>query len=194
MHWNSRITLCLILLYCCVPIQSHPRGLPHVLFLLLYVAVFAYTAHTLYIAVLCTCHNNMYPDPPQRKYTQLWDIMYHITPAPLDCIYTHIWTWVRARVKRTIPFFFRLALLLPVLLACPFRFYLGPGFYEPASTIPVYYCTEFPILRNSKEFVSTSLGKKKSRPVRKCKVRLWINALMFVSNTILVLLFELFPA
>ena len=67
MHWNSRITLCLILLYSCVPIQSHPRGLPHVLFLLLYVAVFAYTAHTLHIAVLCTCHNNMYPDPPQRK-------------------------------------------------------------------------------------------------------------------------------
>ena len=51
MHWNSRITLCLILLYCCVPIQSHPRGLPHVLFLLLYVAVFAYTAHSLCIAV-----------------------------------------------------------------------------------------------------------------------------------------------
>ena len=67
MHWNSHITLCLILLSCCVPIQSQPRGLPHVLFLLLYVAVFAYTAHTLYIAVLCTYHNNMYPDPPQRK-------------------------------------------------------------------------------------------------------------------------------
>ena len=66
-HSALEFTLCLILLYCCVPIQSHQRGLPHVLFLLLYVAVFAYTAHTLYIAVLCKCHNNMYPDPPQRK-------------------------------------------------------------------------------------------------------------------------------
>ena len=67
MHWNSRITLCLILLYCCVPIQSHPRGLPHVLFLLLYVAVCVHRAYPVYCRVLCTCHNNMYPDPPQRK-------------------------------------------------------------------------------------------------------------------------------
>ena len=88
-HLNSCITLCLWLLYCCVPIQSHPRGLPHVLFFLLYVAVFAYTAHTLYIAVLCTCHNNMYSDPLDRNYTQLWDIMYHIIPVPLNCIHTH---------------------------------------------------------------------------------------------------------
>ena len=38
-------------------------------------------------------------------------------------VYIHICTWVRARVKRTIPSSVRLALLLPVLSACPFRFY-----------------------------------------------------------------------
>ena len=87
-HLNSYITLCLWLL-CCVAIQSHPRGLPYVLFLLLYVAVCVQRAYPVYCRVLCTCHNNMYPDPPDRKYTQLWDIMYHIIPVPLNCIHTH---------------------------------------------------------------------------------------------------------
>ena len=121
-HLNSYSTLCLWLLHCCVAIQSHPRGLPYVSFLLLYVAVCVHRAYPVYCRVLCTCHNNIYPDPPDRKYTQLWDIMYHIIPVPLNCIHTHICTWVRARVKSTIPSFLRLALLLPVLSACPFRF------------------------------------------------------------------------
>ena len=43
-----------------------------------------------YCRVRCTCHNNIYPDPPDRKYTQLWDIMYHIIPVPLNCIHTHM--------------------------------------------------------------------------------------------------------
>ena len=89
-HLNSYSTLCRWLLYCCDAIQSHPRGLPYVLFLLLYVAVCVHRAYPVYCRVLCTCHNNMYPDPPDRKYTQLWDIMYHIIPVPLNCIHTHM--------------------------------------------------------------------------------------------------------
>ena len=86
MHWNSHITLCLILLYCCVPIQGHPRGLQHVLFLLLYVAVFAYTAHTLYIAVLCTCHNNTLYVPRSATAEILWSPFFLV--CRFFCLFT----------------------------------------------------------------------------------------------------------
>ena len=150
MHWNSRITLCLILLYCCVPIQSHPRGLPHVLFLLLYVAVFAYTAHTLHIAVLCTCHNNMYPDPPQRKYTQLWDIMYHITPAPLNCsLYIHIYER-EFEPGGSVPFFF----FLDLPSFCQFCWLALSGFIsDPVFINPLL---RYNIAQNSQYYVSNS--------------------------------------
>ena len=74
------IVLCVLrLLYCCADIQSHPRGLPYVLFLLL--SLSAYTTHTLNIAVssvhviICT--------QSDRKYTQLWDIMFHTSTFEL---------------------------------------------------------------------------------------------------------------
>ena len=83
------IVLCVLrLLYCCADIQSHPRGLPYVSFLLL--SLSAYTTHTLNIAVssvhviICT--------QSDRKYTQLWDIMYHTYQYLLNCIPgTHIY-------------------------------------------------------------------------------------------------------
>ena len=86
-HLNSYSTLCLWLLHCCVAIQSHPRGLPYVLFLL-YVAVWVHRAYPVYCRVLCTCHNNIYPDPPDRKNTQLWDIMYRIISSTFE-LYTY---------------------------------------------------------------------------------------------------------
>ena len=43
------------------------------------VVVCVHRAYPVYCRVLCTCHNNMYPDPPDRKYTQLWDIMYQVS-------------------------------------------------------------------------------------------------------------------
>ena len=64
-------------------IESHSRGLPYVLFLLL--SLFAYTTHTLYIAVssvhviICT-HSD-------RNYKQLWDIIYHTSTFEL---YTYV--------------------------------------------------------------------------------------------------------
>ena len=76
------------------------------MFLLLYVAVCVHRAYPVYCRVLCTCHNNMYPDPPQRKYTQLWDTMYHITPAPLNCsLYIHIYER-EFEPGGSVPFFF----------------------------------------------------------------------------------------
>ena len=91
-HLNSYSTLCRWLLYCCDAIQSHPRGLPYVLFLLLYVAVCVHRAYPVYCRVLRTCHDNMYPDSPDRKiyatlgyhvpgiisYKYLWIVYVHI--------------------------------------------------------------------------------------------------------------------
>ena len=205
--------------------------------MLLLLSLFAYTTHTLYIdvssehVIICT-HSD-------RKYKQLWDIMYHI-PAYTFELYTYVSS---SRVKRSVPSFFGLpsfyvglpsichfcwlALLLPFLLliACPpfaifvglpfSRFYraclprfpssyfncvffqnkyyvaLGPGSHEPSSTIK--YCTKYPTLPNSKEFVPQTdrafqVGEKKLLPCPECKVRSCID--VRIKNIIILL----FPA
>ena len=67
------------------------------------------------------CHN-MFP-----LRSEIWTTDFGIsciTPVPLNCIHTR----VRARVKRSIPSCFWLALLLPLLLRCPFPVFVGlPG-------------------------------------------------------------------
>ena len=127
-HLNSYSTLCLWLLHCCVAIQSHPRGLPYVLFLLLYVAVCVHRAYPVYCRVLCTCHNNMYPDPPDRKYTQLWDIIYHIIPVPLNCIHTHMHV-SSSPGEAHHSFFFETCPPFASFVGLPFPVFIGlPGF------------------------------------------------------------------
>ena len=77
-HLNSYSTLCLWLLHCCVAIRSHPRGLPYVLFLLLYVAVCVHRAYPVYCRVLCTCHNNMYV--PRSARSEIYaTLRYHVS-------------------------------------------------------------------------------------------------------------------
>ena len=128
-HLNSYSTLCLWLLHCCVAIQSHPRGLSYVLLILLYVvAVCVHRAYPVYCRVLCTCHNNMYPDPPDRKYTQLWDIMYHIIPVPLNCIHTHMHV-SSSPGEAHHSFFFETCPPFASFVGLPFPVFIGlPGF------------------------------------------------------------------
>ena len=102
--FESYSTLCLWLLHCCVAIQSHPRGLPYIFFLLLYVAVFAYTTHTLCIAVSSVHVTIICTQIRQIGNIRNFEISCIISYQYLWIVYIHKCTWVRARVKRTFLF------------------------------------------------------------------------------------------